>query len=395
MSAATATAPGRATILVATDKHADAALVKQHLEDEFGKVAISTDAGAAARDFERHRPGVLVLAFDTLEKAERYYLGLYRLCPTIQSQPHRTVMLCNKDEVKQVYEMCKRRQFDDYVVFWPMTYDMSRLAMAVHHALRELGATGDPAAPSTSEFAAQARRLGELEGLLDTRLAEGGRHVAAASRAMAQAEQDVGAALDGWSQQMVDGALPHAVTVKNADALRLEVDRLKREDVGPGLRMAAQSTAPLQAWADGLRHDCAPHLETARALNALAGRVQPTVLVVDDDEFQRDIIAHILAPQGLRLLFAGSGIEAFSQMRQTRPDLVLMDVQLPDMDGVEVTRRLKALPQFAAIPVIMITGKSDRNIVAESLKAGVSGFVVKPFERETLIARVRQVLKLA
>lgn len=120
-----------------------------------------------------------MLTFDNLEKAERYYLGLYRLCPMVQQHIHRTVILCNKDEVKRVCQLCMKNYFDDYVLFWAMTYDMSRLAMAVHHALREL----------------------------------------AADQAMAQAEQDMGTALDGFSQRLIDGALPNVVTVKNATSL--------------------------------------------------------------------------------------------------------------------------------------------------------------------------------
>ena len=316
-----------ATILVATDNVTDAALVKKHLEEEFPKVAISTVPDAAAQDFERHRPDVLVLAFDTLEKAERYYLGLYRLCPLVQQHAHRTIILCNKDEVKRVYELCKKNYFDDYVLFWPMTYDMSRLAMSVHHALRELAALKD-SGPSLVEFAAQAHRLTELESLLDARLSE-----------------------------------------------------------------PAVSAAPLKAWADGLRHDYAPHMEAARALGTLAERVHPTILVADDDEFQRKIVARILEAENYRVLFAGSGLEVLSLLRKTRPDLILMDVMMPDLDGVETTRRLKAVPQFAAIPVFMITGKSEKSIVAESLKAGASGFLVKPFERDTLLAKVAQALR--
>lgn len=386
------TTPDAVTLLVATDNVTDAALVKKHLEEEFAKVVVSTNPDAAAKDFERHRPDVLVLAFDNLEKAERYYLGLYRLCPMVQQHIHRNVILCNKDEVKRVYELCKKNYFDDYVLFWPMTYDMSRLAMAVHHALRELALLTD-GGPSVAEFAAQARRLAELEGLLEQRLAEGGRHLAAADQAMEQAEQDIGTALDGFSRRLIDGALPDAVTVKNATALQSEIGRLKREEVSNLFRTAAAVTAPLKAWAGDLGQASAPHRESARALGALADRVRPTVLVADDDEFQRKLMARILEAENYRVLFAGSGLEVLSLLRKTRPDLILMDVMMPDLDGVETTRRLKAVPQFAAIPVIMITGQSEKSVVAESLQAGAAGFLVKPFERDTLLAKVAQALR--
>jgi CheY-like chemotaxis protein len=72
-----------------------------------------------------------------------------------------------------------------------------------------------------------------------------------------------------------------------------------------------------------------------------------------------------------------------------------MDVMMPNMDGVEATRRLKTVPQFAGIPVIMLTGKSEKNVVTESLKAGATGFLVKPFDRDTLITKVKQALNRA
>lgn len=386
--------PSSTAILIATDNVTDAEQVRKLLAEEFEHIFTATDPDNAAQDFERRRPGVLVLAFNSVEKAERYYLGLYRLCPVVQQVLHRTVILCGKDDVKQVYNLCKKSYFDDYVLFWPMTYDMSRLAMTVHHAMRELAVVRD-SGPSTAEFTAQARRLAELEDLLKHRLAVGGQHITVANQAMAQAEKEVGAALDEFSRRLVDGTLKDVITINDAEVLREEISRLTHEEVGAGFRKAAESAAPLKQWADKLSQECAPILDSVRALNALADRTQPMVLVVDDDEFQCKIMARILDAENYRLLFAGSGVETLGLLRRMRPDLILMDVMLPDMDGVEITRRVKAIPQLARIPVIMITGKSERSVITESLKAGAMDFLVKPFERDTLITKVRQALNKA
>ncbi len=302
------------TILVASDNASDATEVSRQLCEEFGKVVTSTDQDHAAQDFDHHQPGVLVLAFNTLEKAERYYLGLYRLCPTVLHLVHRTVVLCHKDEVKQVYEWCKMYHFDDYVLYWPMTHDIA-LCMAVHHALRELATLHD-GEPSAADFAAPARRLSALEHLL------------------------------------VQG-VPSGVDFSQA---------------------------------------LAPHLESVRALGVLAMRCQSTLLVVDDDKFQHKILASILHSKNYRLLFAASGLEALSVLRKVRPDLILMDVNMPGMDGVEVTRCLKATPRLVDIPVIMITSQSDRSVVTDSRRAGAIDFVVKPFDQDTLLTKVAQAL---
>ena len=92
------------------------------------------------------------------------------------------------------------------------------------------------------------------------------------------------------------------------------------------------------------------------------------------------------------LIFASSGFEALKIMRKTQPDLVLIDVMMPDMDGIETTQHLKAAPQFAKIPVIMITGKSKGQVVIDSRKAGAIDFVVKPFDPATLIAKIDRAL---
>ena len=275
-------ATAAASILIASDDAADAALVRQLLADDFDNVFMSTNGDKAVEDFDRRPPDVLVLAFNTLAKAERYCLGLYRLSGAIQSHPHRTVILCDKDEVRQVAALCIKQSFDDYVLFWPMNHDAPRLRMSVHHALRELAGV-NRGEPSLADFAAQARRLAELETLLDQQMLVGGRRIEGASLAIEQAEQHIGRALDGFSRRLGEGQSPDAVEIKDPAALDRAVAGLKRDEIHPPLRAAAESMRPLRRWVDELRRECTPHLESARTMNAMAQQVRPTELLVDDD----------------------------------------------------------------------------------------------------------------
>jgi CheY-like chemotaxis protein len=135
-----------------------------------------------------------------------------------------------------------------------------------------------------------------------------------------------------------------------------------------------------------------PILKSARTSKNLPERAEPTVMVVDDDEFQRMLIGKLLQAEHYHLVFASDGIEALNILRKLRPDLILMDVMMPDMDGMETTRRLKAAPRFARTPVIMVTGKSEGQVVIDSLKSGAMDFVVKPFDRTTLISKINHAL---
>ncbi|MBK7062530.1 MAG: hypothetical protein IPH51_19605 [Rubrivivax sp.] len=120
--------------------------------------------------------------------------------------PHHTVILCEKDDLRRVYELCRKKYFDDYVLFWPLTHDAPRLPMAVRHGLRQL-ATSAGSTPSVADFAVQARRIAELEGRLAQYAAHGAKHVDAASRSLRQVGDGIGAALDSFSQRVSDGEL--------------------------------------------------------------------------------------------------------------------------------------------------------------------------------------------
>lgn len=376
-------------ILVATEVVSDADLVRVLLNDEFENVVSSTDPERAVQDFEKHRPEVLILAFNSLEKAERYYLGLYRLSTVVHALPHRTLILCNKDDLRRVYELCKKEYFDDYILFWPLTHDTPRLLMAVHHALRQMT---DADMPNMAEVATQARRLADLESQLERYAANGGQRMEVASRSLRQAEQDIGAALDRFSQTLSEGGHPDLVDVKDRDGLQREINRLKAEEIEKPFQTVAAAVQPVRQWASCIKDDLAPQLESARALQSLAERFRPAVLVVEDDELQHKILKQILAEMNIDLVFATSGTEALATLRKRRPDLILMDVGLPDINGVEATRRLKSVEQFAKIPVVMITGHSEKAVVVESLKAGASDFAVKPFDKDVLRAKVRGLL---
>jgi CheY-like chemotaxis protein len=379
---------GAPTVLVATDVVGDADLVRKLLRDEFDQVVASTDPDASVRDFERHRPNVLILAFDGLERAERYYLGLYRLSSLVHALPHRTLILCNKDDVWRVYELCKKEYFDDYVLFWPLSHDAPRLPMAVHHALRQQAAVRS-GAPTTSEFAAQARRMAAGEELLEQFAKSGDERIDNANRSLRVTQEEIGSALDGFAHKVSRGELRDVVEVKDERKFQREIDHLKTDEIGAKMQVLAAAVGPVSEWAGSLREKMEPQIRSARALQVLAERVRPVVLVVDDDELQHKLLRLLLPDVQFELSFATSGMAALATLRGRTPDLILMDVRLPDISGIEATRRIKAVERFAAVPVLMVTGNSDKKAVIDSRRAGAAGFIVKPFNKEVLVAKIR------
>jgi two-component system, OmpR family, phosphate regulon response regulator PhoB len=117
------------------------------------------------------------------------------------------------------------------------------------------------------------------------------------------------------------------------------------------------------------------------------------VLVVEDEPDIRELIVHHLRREGYRCRTAASGAEALRRIKSTVPDLVVLDLMLPEMDGLEVCRRMRADPGAAAVPIIMVTAKADEVDRVVGLELGADDYVGKPFSPKELVARVRAVLR--
>jgi phosphate regulon transcriptional regulator PhoB len=117
------------------------------------------------------------------------------------------------------------------------------------------------------------------------------------------------------------------------------------------------------------------------------------VLIVEDEPDIRALVVHHLKREGYQVSAASSGEEALRQVQAAPPDLVLLDLMMPAMDGLEVCRRLRQDPATASLPIVMLTAKGDEVDRVLGLEIGADDYVVKPFSPKELLARVRAVLR--
>jgi DNA-binding response OmpR family regulator len=130
-----------------------------------------------------------------------------------------------------------------------------------------------------------------------------------------------------------------------------------------------------------------------RSLAELTGKdVMPTVLIVDDEPIVREVVADYLRKDGFRVESAADGPEALSRFATARPDLVLLDLMLPGIDGLEVCRRIRTTSN---VPIIMVTAKSEETDTIIGLGVGADDYIAKPFSPRELVARVKAVLRRA
>ena len=123
-------------------------------------------------------------------------------------------------------------------------------------------------------------------------------------------------------------------------------------------------------------------------------RTPPRILVADDNPANVDILQTRLAVHGYEIVTAGDGEEALAVAREKQPDLILLDVMMPRMDGLEVCRRLKADTALPFIPIILVTAKADTKDIVAGLEAGGDEYLTKPVDQAALVARVKSMLRI-
>lgn len=121
---------------------------------------------------------------------------------------------------------------------------------------------------------------------------------------------------------------------------------------------------------------------------------QPCILIVDDSPLNRKVLAHILSEQGYQIQEAADGKAALECMERVAPDLILLDINLPDVNGIELCQRLKGVPSSADIPIIFISALQETAQKVRAFEAGGIDYVTKPFYREEVAARVKSQLTI-
>jgi DNA-binding response OmpR family regulator len=123
-------------------------------------------------------------------------------------------------------------------------------------------------------------------------------------------------------------------------------------------------------------------------------RTPPLLLIVDDNPTNVDILQARLAANNYEIITAADGEEGLAMARDEQPDLILLDIMMPKMDGIEVARHLRADASLPFMPIIMVTAKADSKDVVAGLEAGGDEYLTKPVDHAALVARVKSMLRI-
>lgn len=117
-----------------------------------------------------------------------------------------------------------------------------------------------------------------------------------------------------------------------------------------------------------------------------------TILYVEDNPDNRTLVRRILLSEGYKLLEATNAFEALEILKTTRPDLILMDINMPDMDGYALTAKIKTTPGFERVPILALTANVMRGDREKTLEAGCDGYIQKPIDIEQLVKEIERFL---
>lgn len=117
------------------------------------------------------------------------------------------------------------------------------------------------------------------------------------------------------------------------------------------------------------------------------------IIAVDDDPEVLGTLGRVLERENYEVTLASSGVQAFGHLDKRKPDLIILDIIMPDMDGIAICRQLRRDPRFAALPILFLTAKGSTDDIVQGLDAGADDYVVKPFELAELRARVHALLR--
>lgn len=122
-------------------------------------------------------------------------------------------------------------------------------------------------------------------------------------------------------------------------------------------------------------------------------RKMPKILIVDDEQDILELIRHVLNKEGFEVYVAANGVQAIEQTRKVKPDLILMDVMMPVMDGMEACRQLKEDPDTSGIAIVFLTARSEEFAELAGFEAGADDYISKPIRPRVLLSRLKAILR--
>lgn len=361
-------------ILVVIDTVEEAQDLDHILRKEFSKYITTAFEYDAVDYIQKIKPQLVIVACNLIDDAEKT-IGLIKRNTPPEQLPY-ILLLCKVSESPEAYELYLRGEVDNFVADRPL-YDPYSVIGAV--------AQGAKKAQERERLGAE---LGQLHHYMSGMFDSGSDQLKSAAQAFL-----------AFSNMLSEEVGSLKEDFKNINATQGSIDiayineRLSDFNDGKILPTRKQLGGELQkhkSWFKELKDGYTEHLDQI-AITPLSP--EPVhILLVDDDEFYREAVSMMFEDLNVRLEGVEGGNAALQYLIEQRPELILLDYEMPDLNGLELLKQLKADENLKEIPVIMLTGFHSREVVRNSISFGASDFIVKPGELEVMIKKIQNTI---
>lgn len=366
-------------ILIVSDNEGELEEIKLHLSGGFSRIYDVQDEDVAIHLFEKRRIAVLLLAFKSIHRAEAFYLKLFRNCESIYEIPHQVVVFVARSELERAYELCRREIFHSFVIIRPMLSEHF-LRLSVIQALEKRAAhlklhRGRELLKRLGGQFARIRK--EFEQLMsDNKTLRDDQRTVQQSLA-----KSIDHRLGMFCESLMGKEMQKVVTVHDSAALNNEFTQLREKDIAGQLEFFHEKMdKTLDCWTGSLEKHLSLMEQSSDDVQEVEQLIPPQILLIDDDDIQRHMLSSVLTAEGYDVQQAANGKEGMSMLLNKTPDLVLLDYEMPELDGATLLRKVRNSPNLKNLPVVMLTGHSEKEVVKVCLESGANDYLVKPVQ---------------
>ena len=321
------------------------------------------------------KTALLLLGLGTPQLASNYYQSLLKDAEIADFFPPQAIVLCTAKYAADAAKLALDHQVFDYYIFDPI-YDPNRLYLCIQQAL-DCGKMQIKVDALTEELSQSRAQLKTAEESLRQMLQKNTQLQEESAQSHDRLRQGVEEGLLQFEERMLSTGLNGALKVTDPTKLRGHFSDLNEKEIRQHFEAckehATHSHQALLKELQGHEHS----LPTA------------SILIIDDDPKSLRLLQAMLKSAGQIVRCAGNTKQAVAIALKTRPDLILMDVMMPNVNGIELTRRFKAHPQLKEIAIVIVTAHASKEVIQRSAEAGASDFITKPVRLPVLLEKIR------
>jgi CheY-like chemotaxis protein len=292
-------------------------------------------------------------------------------------------LLCKSEESYKAYQLCTSGTFDDFVADRPL-YEPYRLRLSVAQALKRRSQE-QYSNSLNNQLEKITSELHKFDQFISRGLDAGGVMHQEVIRGFHHFTQKLATDLEHLEECLVENAFKSGFQDKDNVSLRVQFDQFRGNSLEKESSHVVEQLDITGNWLNELNDGYKEYAETFPKENKLLH-----IMLVDDDEFYRNTLIAMFEEEGIDVVGLADGNAAIIKLKHTKPDLILLDYRMPELDGIQALMQIKSNPETKSIPIIMLTGIHERSIVDKSIQAGAADYIVKPSDKKTIITKIYQ-----